>query len=171
MTERLSDALSRRSFADFRPLIAGLQSEGASCRLNHSPDRSIIRSPDAALPESPKVTMTPPLREAVRAAQDRKALDLDVLDLKEVSAFTDFFLICSGTSTRHTQAICDAIVDQLEKSGISPAHIEGYAQAEWILVDYLHFVVHVFSQRARQFYDLERLWRNAQRLPIVNGEL
>ncbi len=115
--------------------------------------------------------MTPAVREAVRAAQDRKALDLDVLDLKEVSSFTDFFLICSGTSTRHTQAICDAIIDELEKSGISPAHIEGYAQAEWILLDYLSFVVHVFSQRARQFYELERLWKNARRVPIKSGEL
>lgn len=115
--------------------------------------------------------MTPAVREAVRAAQDRKALDLDVLDLKEVSSFTDFFLICSGTSTRHTQAICDAIVDGLQKSGVSPAHIEGYAQAEWILLDYLSFVVHVFSQRARQFYDLERLWKNARRVPIKSDEL
>jgi ribosome-associated protein len=111
------------------------------------------------------------LQEAVRAALDRKALDLDLLDLKEVSSFTDFFLICSGTSTRHTQAICDAIVEQLEKSGTSPAHIEGYAQAEWILLDYLSFVVHVFSQRARQFYELERLWKTGRRVPIVNSEL
>ena len=115
--------------------------------------------------------MTSALREAVRAAQDRKALDLYVLDLKDVSSFTDFFLICSGTSTRHTQAICDAVVEQLEKLGVSPTHVEGYAQAEWILIDYLSFVAHIFSQRARQFYDLERLWKNAKRVPIVNGEL
>jgi ribosome-associated protein len=115
--------------------------------------------------------MTPSLREAVRAAQDRKALELDILDLKEVSSFTDFFLICSGTSRRHTQAICDAIVEQLEKSGISPAHTEGYAQAEWVLLDYLSFVVHVFSQRARQFYDLERLWKNAKKVSVLSDEL
>jgi len=114
--------------------------------------------------------MTAAVREAVRAAQDRKALDLHVLDLKEVAAFTDFFLICSGTSTRHTQAICDSIVDQLEQFGVSPAHIEGYAQAEWILLDYLSFVVHVFSERARQFYDLERLWKNARRVPTQSAE-
>lgn len=115
--------------------------------------------------------MTLSLREAVRAAQDRKALDLDLLDLKEVSSFTDFFLICSGTSTRHTQAICDAILEQLKKSGTSPAHIEGYAQAEWILLDYLSFVVHVFSQRARQFYDLERLWKTAKKVNLPSNEL
>lgn len=110
--------------------------------------------------------MTPHLREAVRAAQDHKALDLDVLELKGICSFTDFFLLCSGTSTRHTQAICDAVCEQLEKSGVSPAHVEGYSQAEWILVDYLDFVVHIFSQRARHFYDLERLWKTARRVPV-----
>jgi ribosome-associated protein len=116
-------------------------------------------------------SLTLSLQKAVRAAQDRKALDLDILDLKEVSSFTDFFLICSGTSTRHTQAICDGIVEQLKKSGISPAHTEGYPQAEWILLDYLSFVVHVFSHRARQFYDLERLWKNAKRVRVLSDEL
>lgn len=110
--------------------------------------------------------MTPPLREAVHAAQDRKALDLDVLDLKGVCSFTDFFLICTGTSTRHTQAICDAIREGLEKSGISPAHVEGYLRAEWILLDYLNFVVHIFVEQARHFYDLERLWKTGKRVPV-----
>ena len=116
-------------------------------------------------------SLTQSLREAVLAAQARKALDLDILDLKEVSSFTDFFLICSGMSTRHTRAICDGIVERLEKSGVSPAHTEGYAQADWILLDYLSFVVHVFSQRARQFYDLERLWKNAQKVEAPSDEL
>lgn len=115
--------------------------------------------------------MTSALRVAVRAAQDRKALDLDVLDLKDVSSFTDFFLICSGTSARHTQAICDAVVEQLEKSGVSPTHVEGYAQAEWILIDYVSFVAHIFSQRARQFYDLERLWKTAKRIEVLSDQL
>jgi ribosome-associated protein len=110
--------------------------------------------------------MTPHVREAVRAAQDRKALDLGVLDLKGVSAFTDFFLICTGTSSRHTQAISDAIVEHLEKSGLSPAHIEGYAEAQWILLDYLDFVVHIFSEQSRHFYDLERLWKKAERIKV-----
>lgn len=108
--------------------------------------------------------MTPEVREAVHAAQERKALDLSLLDLKGVSSFTDFFLICTGTSTRHTQAICDGIVEQLKKSGLTPAHVEGYSKAEWILVDYLSFVVHIFLERARLFYDLERLWKNARRI-------
>jgi ribosome-associated protein len=110
--------------------------------------------------------MTRHLEEAVRAAQDRKALDLKVLDLREISSFTDFFVICAGTSTRHTQAICDAVVEQLKKKGASPAHVEGYNQAEWILLDYLDFVVHIFLERARDFYDLERLWKKAVRVPV-----
>lgn len=111
--------------------------------------------------------MTPHLREAVRAAQDRKSLDLDVLSLAGICSFTDYFLICSGTSTRHTQAICDAILAELKKIGTVPTHVEGYSQAEWILLDYLDFVVHIFSERARRFYDLERLWKNAPRLPVA----
>ncbi len=115
--------------------------------------------------------MTPELREAVKAAQGRKAVDVGLLDLKGHCSFTDYFLICSGTSSRHSQAICDAVVEQLRREGARPTHIEGYAQAEWILLDYLNFVVHIFSERARRFYNLERLWNVAQRVPIpADGE-
>lgn len=114
--------------------------------------------------------MTPLLRQAIQAALDRKALDLRVLDLEGLCSFTGNFLICSGTSSRHTQAICDGIVEVLKKSGHAPAHIEGYSQAEWILVDYLDFIVHIFIERAREFYDLERLWRNAPRLNVDEGQ-
>jgi len=114
--------------------------------------------------------MTPQLRDAVRAAQDRKALDLRILDVEGSCSFTSNFLICSGTSTRHTQAICDAIVERLKKSGCLPTHVEGYSQAEWILVDYLNFVVHIFVERTREFYDLERLWKNAQKITVREGE-
>ena len=112
--------------------------------------------------------MTGDLEAAVRATQGRKALDLRVLNLEGISSFTDFFLICSGTSTRHTQAICDAVIEELKKRGAKPAHIEGYTQAEWILVDYLDFVVHIFLERAREFYDLERLWKKAARVNIAD---
>ena len=108
--------------------------------------------------------MTPPLRHAIRAAQDHKALELSILDLQGVSSFTDYFVICTGTSTRHTQAICDAVVEALAESGARPAHIEGYGKAEWILLDYLNFVVHIFLESARHFYDLERLWKTAKRV-------
>jgi ribosome-associated protein len=110
--------------------------------------------------------MTQHLREAILAAQDRKALDLRVLDLEGSCTFTSQFLICSGTSTRHTQAICDGIVEGLKKAGCPPVHVEGYTQAEWILVDYLNFIVHIFVERAREFYDLERLWKTAPRIEI-----
>jgi ribosome-associated protein len=110
--------------------------------------------------------MTLQLQEALHAAQDRKALDLSILDLERTCSFTSYFLICTGTSARHTQAICDAIAENLKKKGFTPAHIEGYAQAEWILMDYLNLVVHIFVEHARQFYDLERLWKNAPRIPI-----
>jgi ribosome-associated protein len=110
--------------------------------------------------------MTPQLREAVQAAQEHKALDLNVLDLDGICSFTSYFIICSGTSSRHTQAICDAIMEKLEQAGAKPTHVEGYSQAEWILLDYLNFVIHIFSERARHFYDLERLWKNAPRLSV-----
>ena len=110
--------------------------------------------------------MSEHLLEAVRAAQGRKAADLNVLNLEGVCSFTDFFLICSGTSTRHTQAICDAILEKMKSAGMAPAQVEGYSQAEWILLDYLNFVVHIFTERARQFYDLERLWKTASRVPV-----
>jgi ribosome-associated protein len=110
--------------------------------------------------------MTGPLGEAIQAAQGRKALDLRVLNLQGVSSFTDHFLICSGTSARHTQAISDAVTEQLGDSGLDPLHIEGYAKAEWILLDYGDFVVHIFLERAREFYDLERLWKKAVRVAV-----
>jgi ribosome-associated protein len=114
--------------------------------------------------------MTSHVEDAVRAAQDHKAVDLSILSLKNVCAFTDFFIICSGTSTRHTQAISDAIVEKLKISGLSPTHVEGYSQAEWILLDYLNFVVHIFTDRARHFYDLERLWKTAARVPVPEND-
>jgi ribosome-associated protein len=110
------------------------------------------------------------LREAIRAAQDRKALNLTVLDVGKICSFADYFVICSGTSTRHTRAISDAIQEQLKKKAdILPAHLEGYAQSEWILMDYFDFVVHIFSERAREFYDLERLWKSAPQVSVPKG--
>ena len=98
---------------------------------------------------------------ALRAASDKKALELVVLDLREVANFTDYFLITSGTNARQVQAIADEVVEQLKRQGTRAARIEGYNTAEWILVDYGDFVVHVFEDKARRFYDLERLWRDA----------
>ena len=103
---------------------------------------------------------------ALNAAGEKKALELVALDLREVASFTDFFLIASGTNPRQVQAIADEIEDTLKKRGTRPARIEGYATAEWVLLDYGDFIVHVFEQKARRFYDLERLWRDAARVAL-----
>jgi len=114
--------------------------------------------------------MTANLREAIRAAQDRKAVNLTVLDIGKVCSFADYFVICNGTSTRHTRAISDAIHEELKKKwNLNPAHLEGYTQSEWILMDYFDFVVHIFSERAREFYNLERLWKAAPRVTVPDG--
>lgn len=103
---------------------------------------------------------------ALRAASDKKALEMVVLDLREVANFTDYFLITSGTNVRQVQAIADEVVERLKNQGTRAARIEGYNTAEWILVDYGDFVVHVFEDKARRFYDLERLWRDASRVTL-----
>src|SRR5262245_40267213 len=99
------------------------------------------------------------LQHALQAASEAKALDLTLLDLREVATFTDYFLIASGTNQRQVQAIADEVIERLKKSGSPAARVEGYRSAEWILVDYGDFIVHVFEDKARKFYDLERLWR------------
>jgi ribosome-associated protein len=103
---------------------------------------------------------------AARAAESKKALDVRVLDLREVSSFTDFFLICSGANTRQIQAIADEVTLQLKQNGRTPIGVEGYEQAEWVLADYGDFILHIFSPAARTFYDLERLWRTARSVPV-----
>lgn len=103
---------------------------------------------------------------ALRSASDKKALDLLVLDLREAANFTDYFIITSGANTRQVQAIADEVVEQLKKQGTRAARVEGYKTAEWVLVDYGDFIVHVFEDKARKFYDLERLWRDAKRVAL-----
>jgi ribosome-associated protein len=99
---------------------------------------------------------------AVEAAHAKQAQDVAVLELpQESSAFTDYFVVCSGSNPRQVQAICDEIDERLSKAGIEPNHREGYDQAEWVLLDYVDFVIHAFSENARKFYDLERLWKAA----------
>src|SRR5437879_7422741 len=102
---------------------------------------------------------------AISAAEDKKAENVAVLQMdKSSSAFTDYFLIASGTNPKQVQAIADEIELRLKREGTYPNNVEGYKQAEWILLDYVHFVVHVFSENARKFYDLERLWKSAKRI-------
>ena len=101
-----------------------------------------------------------------RVAADRKASDVVVLDMRDASAITDYFLICSGGSERQVQAIADAIDEQLSRSGIASLGVEGYREGRWILMDYGDVIVHVFSQETREFYDLERLWANAPKIDL-----
>lgn len=103
---------------------------------------------------------------ALRCAADKKAFDLVALDLREVASFTEFFIIASGANQRQAQAIADEIEEKLKKVGTKPVRIEGYSSAEWILLDYGDFIVHVFDKEARGFYDLERLWRDAKHVEI-----
>jgi ribosome-associated protein len=109
-------------------------------------------------------SLDPEIRLAVEAAQDKQALDISVLNLRGSGAFADYFLLCSGTSQPQIQAIGEAIEEKLGRQGRNVAHREGKSSAEWVLLDYGYFVVHIFSERARQYYDLERLWRNAERV-------
>jgi ribosome-associated protein len=105
------------------------------------------------------------VNEALLACQEKKAEEVAILELEKGSgAFTDYFLVCSGTNPRQVEAIAEGVEDRLHGLGLRPAHTEGYKQAEWILLDYVDFVVHVFSEKARQYYDLERLWKSATRL-------
>jgi ribosome-associated protein len=101
----------------------------------------------------------------IQACLDKKAEEISILEMEKGSgAFTDYFVLCSGTNPRQVQAIADEVELRLKSTGVRPAHVEGYRQGEWILVDYVDFVVHVFSEKARKFYDLERLWKTAKRL-------
>jgi ribosome-associated protein len=101
------------------------------------------------------------VRQAVSAADDRKAVDLKVLQLEKVTDFTDYFMICSGTSERQVQAIADAVQEKLREHRVRPLHVEGYNRAQWVLIDYGDLVVHVFQEEQRRYYALERLWGDA----------
>jgi ribosome-associated protein len=104
---------------------------------------------------------------AIQACLEKKAEELSILEMEKGSgAFTDYFVLCSGTNPRQVQAIADEVELRLKAADLRPAHVEGYKQAEWVLLDYVDFVVHVFSEKARKFYDLERLWKTAKRLEV-----
>ena len=101
---------------------------------------------------------------SVKASQDKKAEDIIVLDLRDISSFTDFFVIVTGNSTRQNTAIYESIEQELKKGRLMPIGVEGRNLAEWILIDYGSFIVHVFSKQARGYYSLEKLWGDAPRL-------
>ena len=123
------------------------------------------KQPRAARPASKK-KLTGDIAKAVSAALDKKALDVVVLDLRHTQAFTDFFLLCSGLNQRQVKAIADAVEETLRAVKVRPAHIEGYDRAEWILMDFFTFIVHIFTPQTRAFYSLERLWGDAERIEV-----
>lgn len=110
--------------------------------------------------------LTGDVAKAVRAALDKKAQDVVVLDLRHTPAFTDFFVLCSGQNQRQVKAIADAIEERLRGAKVRPAHVEGYDRSEWVLMDFFTFIVHVFTPQTRAFYALERLWGDAERIEV-----
>ena len=111
-----------------------------------------------------KDSIPPHVRAAVAAAQEKQAEDVVLLDLEGLGAFTDFFVVCTGLSSRQVEAICDEVEERLEKNGTRLMHREGKQGGDWMLLDFGGLIVHVFTERARHFYDLERLWRAAVRI-------
>jgi len=103
-------------------------------------------------------------------ALDKKALDLLILDVQQQSSFTSFFIICSGTSDRHVQAIASHIEVSGKQAGVNPLGMEGFREGRWILLDYGDIVIHIFHEPVRKFYDLERLWKDAPQIPVENGD-
>ena len=127
---------------------------------------SRAKAPRTAAPRFPKAVAA-----AVRAARDKKAFDLVVLDLRKAGGFTDYFVICTGGNPRQVNAIADGVRDTLrEDLGERVGYAEGVEKSEWILLDYFDFVVHVFSRDCRSFYALERLWGEAERYEFPDVE-
>jgi ribosome-associated protein len=108
---------------------------------------------------------------ALRAAFDKKAQQVTVMDLRGSQAFTDTFVICSGQTSRQVKAIVESIEDALRKEQVRPSHVEGLERAEWVLLDYFDFVVHVFTPDTRAFYGLERLWGSAELVEVVEEDV
>jgi len=122
---------------------------------------------DILSPNTPFTDLDEEVKLAIRCALDKKAENLLVLDLREIASFTEFFVIASGTNQRQVQAISDEINEQLKKQlGARTVRVEGYNSGQWVLLDYGDFVVHIFDTESREFYDLERLWRDARRVDI-----
>jgi ribosome-associated protein len=131
-----------------------------------TPDKKTAdRKPAERKPRTSR-RMPAEVTRAVRAALDKKAHDVVVLDLRDTPAFTDFFVLCSGTSQRQVKAVADAIEEALRAAKVRPAHIEGYDRADWVLMDFFSFIVHVFTPQTREFYALERLWGDAERIEV-----
>ncbi|HET9372483.1 MAG TPA: ribosome silencing factor [Vicinamibacterales bacterium] len=130
------------------------------------PARKASARSTAGAPKTSTPRLSSDLKLATAAAHDKKAVDVIVLDLRKASAFTDHFVICTGANVRQVKAIADGIEESLRKKGAKPALVEGYERGEWVLLDYFDFIVHVFTPATREFYSLERLWGDAERIEI-----
>lgn len=130
--------------------------------------RPTARARTPRVPRAPKAPARIPndVSRAVAAALDKKAEHVQLLDLRKGQAFTDFFIICTGNNVRHVQAITDGVEEALRKTGVRPALVEGYERGEWILMDFFDVIVHVFTPATREFYALERLWGDAERIEV-----
>jgi ribosome-associated protein len=121
------------------------------------------------MPETATTSVTSQAHRAAELTLDRKATDVVLLDLRTVSTATDFFVIASGTSDTHVRAIAEHVRDELRKEGVRVHHVEGMEGGRWVLLDYVDFVVHVFHPKLREFYQLERLWGDAEILPLAGA--
>jgi len=150
-----------------RAVWPGIDASRASVvRYPKENDPTSLTTPSHPLTLPENDSEIPHWKVAIQAAESRKAMDIRVLDLQGVTTFTDYFLICSVTNPRQGQAVCDEIGRQLRDLNDRPISLEGYDAAEWILMDYGDFIVHIFSVTARSYYDLERLWRHAKVLDL-----
>jgi ribosome-associated protein len=141
--------------------------------MEETQERSLKRETvkiDISETPTPFSGLDPEVKLAIQCASDKKAFDIVGLDLRDIASFTEYFIIASGANQRQVQAIADEITEQLKKQlQTRPVRIEGYSSAEWILVDYGDFIVHVFNKEARDFYDLARLWRDARRVELPSS--
>ena len=150
-TQKTSAAGARRAEPAPRPDTGSPKADGTEKRTRRTAARRL----------------TGEVGRAVRAALDKKASDVVVLDLRQTPAFTDHFVLCSGQTPRQVKAIADAVEEALRDAKVRPAHVEGYERAEWVLMDLFTFIVHVFTPQMREFYGLERLWGDARRIEVT----
>ena len=141
--------------------------------MEETQERSLQREAvkiEIAETPTPFAELDPEVQLAIQCAADKKAFDMVALDLRSIASFTEFFIIASGSNQRQVQAIADEISEQLKKQlSTRPVRIEGYNSADWVLLDYGDFVVHIFNGESREFYDLARLWRDARKVEIPEG--
>jgi ribosome-associated protein len=139
-------------------------------RRNSSPRTTVARASAPRARRAAAARLPAAVTAAIDAAQDRKASNIVVLNLKKSSAFTDYFVLCTGQNVRQVTAIADAVQEALRKQKLRPAHVEGYDRAEWVLLDYFDIIVHIFTPATREFYSLDRLWGQAVRIEIPDPE-